>query len=278
MKRRRFRRFAIFMIMMLAIFVRIDGSRIVTEEFVIASDRIPTAFDGFRIVLIADLHGREFGAGNARLLDAVAAAKPGIIVLAGDLCDWGDAVYHMRSMLEALTGIAPVYYVSGNHEWTFPEPRMLFRYFEDCGMTVLRNESVELCLDESQIVLAGVEDPNGPSDQKTHAQLAREVRQAYPNAYFVVLSHRNDQLSEWSELGADLVLSGHGHGGLIRIPGVGGLIGSDRSLMPDYCAGHYLLGSSQMVVSRGLGETGVVPRVFNPPHLPVIVLQSVNNS
>lgn len=254
------------------------GNNIIdTEVFELPSARLPAAFDGFRIVEVSDLHGKLFGGNGEELVDAVAAAEPDLIALTGDLCDEEHDPQEMAAMAGRLAELAPTYYVSGNHEWVMDDPRGFFSLLEEQGVTVLHNAYYLLTLDGQSIVLAGVDDPNGPYDQKTPEQLVEEIRSACGDAYILMLSHRNDRLKQWSDLEVDTVLCGHGHGGVIRLPVVGGLIGTDRELFPEYTAGVYRQGRTDMVVSRGLGNSGVNLRVFNRPHLPVIVLRSEQN-
>ena len=124
--------------------------------------------------------------------------------------------------------------------------------------------------DGQTIVLAGADDPNAYRDMDTPADLLTRIRAEVPgDPYVALLYHRNNSLSLWSSLQPDLVLAGHGHGGVIRLPLVGGLLGVDRQLFPKDCEGLYTTGRTTLAVSRGLG--GV--RLFNRPHLPTIVLK-----
>lgn len=246
------------------------------EDWQIASSRIPPAFDGFRITLLTDLHGAKFGENGTMLLEAVAACDPDVIAFSGDIVDrWTRDVAVLAPMLQGLCEIAPVYYVTGNHEWDRDDTEALLSMIEDCGVHVLRGQWVTLEQDGQQIVLAGMEDPNGYADQTTPQELMDKLSAAVPgDPYTAVLYHRNTELSLWAQLGADLVLSGHGHGGVIRLPVIGGVLGTDRELFPEHCLGVYEEGSTAMAVSGGLA--GV--RLWNRPHIPTVVLKSVNIS
>ena len=112
-----------------------------------------------------------------------------------------------------------------------------FRLLEQCGITRLENEFVTLSRGEDTIVLAGVDDPNGPRDQKTPEELLGEIHAENPDAYTIVLCHRNDQLERMARLKADLVLSGHAHGGVVRLPIVGAVFGTHYEFFPDYTSG-----------------------------------------
>lgn len=258
----------------LGVFWWFENETIVTETITVASDEIPGTFDGFRIAVLADIHGEVFGENSAYLLQKTAATKPDIIIMNGDLIDEVSHLEMLPPLLDGLVDIAPVFFVTGNHEWAVGCVDELFLILESHGVTVLRNEYRNMTIDGQTVVLAGIDDPNGPFDQKQPDELMAEIREAEGSAYTVMLAHRNDSLDMWSELGTDLVLCGHGHGGVVRIPFVGGLIGVDRSLFPDYTAGLYTKGGTDMVVSRGLGNSVVDFRLFNRPHLVVVELKT----
>ena len=246
------------------------------EDWEVASDRLPAAFDGFRISLLTDLHGATFGKDGMKLLQAVNASKPDIIAISGDLVDrFTKHPEKLQPVLQGLCQIAPTYYVTGNHEWDRDDTEALISMIRTCGVTVLRGRWEILEKDGQSIVLAGIEDPNGYADRVDPGQLLGGIRaETADDPYTIVLSHRNNQLGIWAELQADLVLSGHGHGGVLRLPFVGGVVGVERDLFPKNCEGLLTQGRTTVAVSRGLG--GV--RVWNRPHIPTIVLKSVNNS
>ena len=129
---------------------------------------------------------------------------------------------------------------------------------------------------QASIVLAGVDDPNGPYDQKRPAQLVREIRQSRGrDAYILMLSHRNDELDLWANMGVQTVLCGHGHGGIVRLPFVGAVFGTHLDLFPDYTAGLYRKGQTSMIVSRGLGGSRKLPlRIGNRPEIVTVILKT----
>lgn len=258
----------------LAGFWYFENYTIAVEPFSITSDRLPAAFDGLRVVELADLHGKEFGEGNQDLLNAVRSARPDLIALDGDLADEHTDPETIRTLAVELVKIAPTYYVTGNHEWAMEHRKKLFAILEEAGVTALHNDYVRLERDGQFIVVAGVDDPNGPWDQKTPETLTGEIRASCGDPYVLLLAHRNDQLDRWAALDLDTVLTGHAHGGVIRLPWVGGLLGTGMQLFPDYTAGIYRAGRTSMLVSRGLGNSGIPFRIFNRPHLPVITLRS----
>lgn len=245
------------------------GLALETEDWTVASDRLPEAFDGLRVTLLTDVHGMQYGKDNCRLIGAVKASRPDLIAISGDLVDEFSDLDRLEPLLEGLTALAPVYYVTGNHEWARDDTEQVLQRIAACGVIVLRNEYILLTRGSDSIVLLGIEDKNGYADMKTPAQCMDQVRtEQGEDAYVLTLYHRNDSLELWTELGADMVLAGHGHGGLVRLPFVGGLLGVDREFFPDNCEGLYTQGRTTLAVSRGAG--GV--RLWNRPHIPTLVL------
>jgi len=278
-RRRPFRRLLVFLLIAaaLAAFLRWDNHSLQTETFTYPSARLPESFAGFRIAVLSDLHGASFGSGNETLLDGVRAQKPDIIAVTGDLVDRYRGIdwTYVEQIAAGLADIAPVYYVTGNHEWALRDdvPR-LEETLTSAGWTVLSNEYVPLSREGASIVLAGIDDPNGYSDQKTPEELTAELYAELGRPYWILLAHRNDRFeSQYSLLGADLTISGHGHGGIIRLPFTDGLLGTQRNWFPSYTAGFYTAHGNTVFVSRGLGNSGASLRLFNRPQLAVITLE-----
>lgn len=245
-----------------------------TTETALVSPALPPAFDGLRIVELADLHGRVFGRGSRRLLAAVRRAEPDLICIDGDLFDEHTDLAMLPPLLRGLCAIAPVYYVTGNHEWRVPGLRGILAQMRACGVTVLQDDWRVLRHGEDALIVAGTDDPCGPAERKTPAELIADIRaEAGEAAFLLLLTHRNDQLPQWSALGVQAVLAGHCHGGVVRLPFVGGLFGTDRRLFPAWDAGLYRQGETALYVSRGLGYTNVHFRLFNRPEVAVIVLR-----
>ena len=240
-------------------------------------ESLPPQFDGLRVAELSDLHGRSFGKNNVRLLRTLQKARPDMICICGDLFDEKTDLTMLEPLLTGLTDIAPVYYVTGNHEWQVKNLREILQKMRAWGVTVLENEGRVLSRGGAEMVVAGVHDPCGPYDMKTPAALVRELWSAQGNDFILMLSHRNDELAMWSQLGVQLVLSGHCHGGVVRLPFVGGVFGTRRELFPEYDAGVYRQDGTTLFVSRGLGYTNVHFRLFNRPHVPIMILRSGKN-
>ncbi len=233
----------------------------------------PDGFAGYRIAVISDLHGKEFGEDNEKLIDYVRDLEPDLIAVTGDLIHDQDQMAMVRPVAKGLASIAPTYYVTGNHEWAAKVVPELEELLEACGINVLSNEYVMLTEGGDQIALLGAEDSNGYADQMTVGELADQVRQEQGDVYTILLSHRNNHYDQYQQARVDLTLAGHAHGGLIRLPTTDGLIGPKRELWPQYTAGLYDLSYGQMVVSRGLGNQFPCFRLFNRPDVPLVVLE-----
>ncbi len=248
-----------------------SNRRIVTQGIEIASPRIPDGFDGFRIAHLSDLHGAVFGKRNARLLEAVRRAEPDLIAVTGDLTDEYTGPGYAPELISALLPIAPVLFVTGNHEWNRGDAPALCETVEALGARVLRNECAVLERGGGRLLIAGADDEKGPGGRAAQERLISRLREE--NDYLIVLVHRNDRLPLLASLGADLLLSGHAHGGVVRLPFTDGLVGPGPVLLPSFTSGEYALGNGRMVVSRGLGSHSCMLRLFNNPHIPVITLK-----
>ncbi|MCL1807947.1 MAG: metallophosphoesterase [Oscillospiraceae bacterium] len=251
-----------------------------TETVTVRSNRLPEAFDGFRIVQLSDLHQKTFGKDNETLLGLVRDAKPDMIALTGDLIDSVEAFSYAVELLPKLTAIAPVYYVTGNHEWSadgktaYMGRNRLITRLEDAvtesGGVWLDSSFCTLERGGERIILAGLCDPNGPRTEPNVHELRQMIeREQDAELFSLLLSHRHD--IDYTHSGFDVVLSGHAHGGVIRLPFTDGLRGPAREWFPKGTSGLLRQGDTQVVVSRGLGDT-YFPRFLNRPQVVVVVL------
>lgn len=261
----------------LAGFVIWDNNALEVTRAEFSSVRLPAGFDGLVVVQLSDLHGKEFGEGNKRLLDAVAAQSPDLIAVTGDLVDENTKrpLQYAAAIGGALSALAPTYYVTGNHEWALRQAEDVCAALESAGVTCLRNQTVPIERDGERILLSGVDDPNAYADQKTPEDVTRELLEAYgENDFRLLLAHRNNLFAtEYYRLGYDLTLAGHGHGGLIRLPFTDGLIDPHQGLLPSYTAGFYTVEGAKLFVSRGLGNIFPSARLFNRPEVAVLTLR-----
>lgn len=259
-----------------AFFIWTQQNLIQTEVIDVTAAGLPPAFDGMRVVVVSDVHGKQFGSGNARLLKAVEELRPDLIAITGDLVESRAQLSMVPALARGLADIAPTYYVTGNHEWAARVVPDVLKLLQENGVVTLSNETLTLEKGGQHLFLMGINDPNGPADQKTLAQQVSELRGTRGEGFILLLAHRNNRYAEYAAAGVDLTLVGHAHGGLVRLPFTDGLIDTGLNWFPSYTAGLYQLSYGQMVVSRGLGNTGRTLRLFNRPHLPVVVLHAVS--
>lgn len=244
------------------------------SRYEVASQKLPESFDGFKIVQLSDLHGAEFGEDGMELVDKVGSLEPDMIALTGDfVTDEGDLAA-VEKLAARLVKLCPVYFISGNHEFGSGLAVKVRNILERAGVKYLSNEYLTINRGDDEILLGGVEDPLAYADMLSPDELAQKMNDAAPDAFKILLGHRNYWMTEYPELPVDLIFCGHAHGGLIRIPGVGGLIGTDRRLFPDFDAGEYNNGRYTLIVSRGLGNSVPIPRVFNRPEIVCVELSS----
>lgn len=249
----------------------------------ISSSRIPAAFSGFRIAQVSDLHNAEFGKGNKELLELLSESKPDIIVITGDLVDakHTDIGVALDFAKEAVN-IAPVYYVTGNHEASLSQYRELKTGLETVGVVVLEDETIQLRRDKEVVTLIGLSDPNFMLKDDIFGEIPAMVYTKLnsladdESSYTILLSHRPELFESYAHCNIDLVLSGHAHGGQFRLPFIGGLIAPDQGIFPKYDAGLFTNSSTNMIVSRGLGNSIIPIRFNNRPEVIVIELLSMD--
>lgn len=242
--------------------------KLVVRTYTVKLKGLPQEFEQYKIAQISDLHGREIL--TAQLLRALNRRQPDIIAITGDFIDEENQLEPLVPFLKALCAIAPCYYVTGNHEWAGIHTEEFLKRLRETGVVPLRNGFTELIRNGASVTLAGVEDKHGYADMITPSMLAEKM----PAGVSILLCHRPDEFKSLANDGYSLVLSGHVHGGLIRLPYFGGLFGPGRVFLPEYTSGLYREGESQMIVSRGLAASKLLPRLFNAPELTMVRLSA----
>lgn len=267
------------MLLIFIIWVVWGSTSIEVTRTTIVSERLPQSFSGFTIAHISDLHNAEFGKGNFTLLQKLREEKPDIIVITGDLVDsrHTDIDIALKFAQNAMD-ITQVYYVTGNHEARLNEYNKLEAGLKDAGVIVLRDEVYRIEKDQEEILLIGLDDPKFTlkSDwfNETLAMVNTKLKNliADSNTFSILLFHRPELFEIYAENNIDLVLSGHTHGGQIRVPFLGALIVPDQGIFPEYDAGLFTSGRTKMIISRGLGNSIIPFRVNNRPELVVVKL------
>lgn len=253
------------------ILVRDSAEHLELTRCTVTNHKLSQSFSGFKIVQLSDFHGAEL---VTDIVETVREQKPDIIALTGDfITDEGD-LPAVEQLVSQLTDICEVYFISGNHDFASGRIAELSDILSSCGVKYLKNEYVTIQRGGESIVLAGVEDPNSWADLEPPDAFLKRVRAEHQDDYIVLLGHRNYWMEKYPDLPVELILCGHAHGGIVRIPGVGGLLSTDRTLFPDYEAGMYDNGNYTMIVSRGLGNSISVPRLMNRPEIVSIELKN----
>lgn len=261
-----------------SIWVYWGNTSILTTQIHISSKSLPVSFNGFRIVHVSDLHNTEFGVNQEKLLDAVKNASPDLIAITGDLIDSRRTdLLKAMDFVNGAVKIAPVYYVTGNHEARIDEYLKLEEKMAEAGVVLLRDKGVTIKRGEDFIRLLGLDDPsfmkkNDKIENSITLTDAKLKDLMDENQYTILLSHRPELFNVYAAHSIDLILSGHAHGGQVRLPFVGGLVAPNQGLFPKYDEGIYEIGPSKMVVSRGLGNSIFPVRINNRPELVVITL------
>lgn len=248
------------------------------NSYSVQSDRLPKSFNGYRIAHVSDFHNAEIGKGNERFLAVLEKAEPDIIAITGDIVDWRNIDTKITSdFVSKALKIAPCYYVTGNNESYIASKYDVKKMLKDLGVIVLEDETAWLKVGEDKILLAGVDDPCF-SDAYSSADSAAVMQDKLEkltgsDSYTVLLSHRPELFDVYCEYELDLVLSGHAHGGQFRIPFIGGVYAPDQGLFPKYDAGLYTQDNTNMIVSRGIGNSKIPLRVNNRPEVILVELK-----
>lgn len=266
----------------LGYFVWFQNNSITTSQIVMRSAKLPASFDQFKIIHLSDLHNKNFGKKQQRLVMKISEIQPDIVVFTGDLIDAnrpGDKASLI--LMKELVAIAPVYYVSGNHEWGSGTFSSLEHSLKDIGVMVLRNENVPITKGNDKIQIVGIDDPSRGKGDQLEREIAKQdivksIVGLEEDGFTILLSHRPELLPLYASFDFDTVFSGHAHGGQIRLPLIGGLVAPNQGFLPTYTAGEHELDQTTMMVSRGLGNSIIPLRVFNRPEIVVVTLEGVD--
>lgn len=263
----------ILIIIILIPFCLYQNKHLVITTYTYESEKLGADLDGYRIVQISDLHNAEFGKENKKLLETIRSCSPDIIVITGDLVDSNHTnVERAVAFVKEAVKIAPVYYVTGNHEyWLEPsENEQMMQGILAAGACDLDDEAVCIEKGDSSFMLAGLD------DQHLSDETLKNLLQEQKNELSIVLAHEPQYLQNYANAGADLVLTGHAHGGQIRLPFVGGIVAPDQGFLPEYTSGKYNRADTEMIVSRGLGNSIIPVRLFNYPEVVCVELRCKN--
>lgn len=246
-------------------------------HYTVAGDRLPAAFEHYKIAVISDLHNAEFGENNSSLISLIKNEKPDMIAITGDLIDSGKTDIEIaENLVKKLIEIAPCYYVTGNHEaWIGGRYQELEEKLLDIGVVILNDRAEQLAKNNEIIQIAGLDDPDFTDRNSSIQESMLNDKLGNMNLtedYCVLLAHRPETFNAYSSENIDLVLSGHAHGGQFRLPFIGGLIAPNQGFFPKYDAGKYFENNTTMVVSRGIGNSIIPVRFNNRPEIVIVEL------
>ena len=233
-----------------------------------------------KIALISDLHSTIFGNNQKKLIQKIKEQNPGLIILSGDILD--DEVPNLgtKLLLSGIKDTAPIYYVTGNHEYWSNNIKNIRELLQSYNVFILSDNYVKINLDNNELVIAGIEDPDKKfyktpeyNQNETMENVFRELDKT--ELFKILVAHRPENIENYKKYSFNLVLSGHTHGGQIRIPPIlNGLYAPNQGLFPKYAGGYYSHDEMIHIISRGLSINPRLPRIFNRPELVIIIIKS----
>ena len=274
----------LLIVIALLLFCSYQNRHLETTYYTYKAEQLGADLEGYRIVQISDLHNVKFGKNNQKLVDRIRECEPDMIVLTGDLVDSNHTIVDRAvQFVDEIVKICPVYYVTGNHEYWLEKSEYdeLMDGLVSAGVVILDNQVVEISRGDAKFRLVGLDDrslADGTleallSDESIRNNQAEQKEETADNEdsgekeLTVVLAHEPQYLARYAGTGVDLVLSGHAHGGQFRLPFVGGIVAPDQGFLPEYTAGEYYMNGTEMIVSRGLGNSVIPVRLFNYPEI-----------
>lgn len=265
---------ALLCVIFTSINILYSSNAITTSAYNLQTDEIATSL---HFVFISDLHNKEFGKNNSRLIEKIKNESPDFIAVGGDMVtnNYADEKI-LKSTLTQLAEIAPTYCILGNHELYLANTMDFETIINSTGAELLDNEVIHFEKDNETIVIGGMSDfPfyefNGPEYNVPERYFWDEFVKEAEEHYSILLHHQPEYLENlFADTKIDLVVCGHTHGGLIRIPFVGGVVSPNQALFPKYDMGEYQLHDTTMIISSGMSNSNFVPRINNPPEICVI--------
>ena len=268
----------IILSLFLGVYLYYENTKLYVSKYNIINDKIADTFNNYKIVHISDLHNTKFKTLVKDLTKEIKKQNPNIIVVTGDLID--SKKYDLQvamEFIEEIKDIAPIYFVSGNHEKWSSKNEEINSTLTEKGVIILDNEFDKITINDESIIILGMKDPSFYPKEISADQTSYNLKETMDkigntNSFKLLLSHRPELFETYVENDVDLVLTGHAHGGQIRIPFIGGLIAPDQGLFPKYTGGIFTKNNTYMIVSRGIGNSILPFRINNRPELVIITL------
>ncbi|WP_286904685.1 metallophosphoesterase [Clostridium sp. UBA1652] len=269
--------FSIIILVLIVLLVIVYNKKIVISNITYKNSKVPSSFDGYKILQISDLHNAEFGKNQKTLIEKTKEIDPDIIFITGDLIDsYNTNIDISMKYIDGITDIAPIYFIPGNHESRIESYNELCDRLTSSGVKISNNKNVFIQKDSSSIGLIGLDDPafiQTSNQDELFKKLLVDLSKDMDSDFKMLLSHRPEKLVDYKDAKVDLVFSGHAHGGQFRIPFVGGLLAPNQGFFPKYTSGIYKEDNTSMIVSRGLGNSIFPFRINNSPELVVVTLE-----
>lgn len=263
-------------------------NKIDVTEYSILNEKISQEFNDFKIVQLSDFHSNGYKDTTDIIINKIENINPDIVVMTGDMVSWEIGnIDELEKLISSLSINYPIYYINGNHEQlleitNLKEYNEFLNKIKSLGVTYIKNNFVEIIRDGQSINLYEIDIPlmegNGlyvKEGELDDDYINSKLSNIKSNKFNILLAHNPLFIDEYSSWGADLVLSGHIHGGIIRIPIVDvGVLSPEKKFFPKYDSGEFKVGDTTMIVNRGIGTSSIKLRVFNNPEISVITLKS----
>jgi len=261
------------------IYLTVSCTSISTRNYQVNTDKVEKQ-KSIKIVLISDLHSTIFGKDQSVLIGKIKDIEPDLIVLCGDIFDDVVPMKGTQLLLSGISGIAPIFYVTGNHEYWSHNMQGIRDELASFGVIILSDTYTIIEIKDTKIVIAGIDDPDKKiyetADYNQKDSMEKAFRELDEIKYYKILAtHRPELIENYKKYSFDLVLSGHTHGGQVRIPLImNGLYAPNQGLFPKYAGGVYNHKNLTHVISRGLSINPKLPRIFNPPELVIVTIKA----
>lgn len=269
----------VIILLLLGFYLNFENTSLQVAHYDILDNKIPEDFNNYRIIQVSDFHNTTSKKLTNDLVENIKKQKPNIIVLTGDLIDSRKTeVTFAINFIKEIKDIAPIYYVTGNHEARVSKYSELKEQMNNLGINILENKAIAIRQNDSTLNLIGINDPSLANENKVSDNeiIRTEINNLEydKDIYTILLSHRPEAFDTYVSENINLIFTGHAHGGQIRIPFVGGVVAPNQGLFPKYTSGKYEEKNTTMIVSRGIGNSIFPFRINNRPELIIVVLKN----
>jgi predicted MPP superfamily phosphohydrolase len=267
---------------LLAARLYVDNTLVEVSKYEIKNNKVPNEFNKFKIVQLSDFHSYGFEKNNFKLLEKIHEEAPDIIVITGDMVNKYDTKFEkFLNIAEILSKKYKIYYIVGNHEIRLKKEDLeyMLNKLSGYGIKILNDEKITIARKCDQINIYGLHIPlsyykiiNRPDN--VGEVISKVLKRCREDEFNILLAHNPLFFEEYSKHNVDLTLSGHVHGGMIRLPFLGAILSPERKFFPKYSGGIYEINNKKLIVSRGLGHSKRGIRLFNKRDLVSITLYS----